>query len=190
MLSFYLAALETDEERQKMTEIYNEYKDLMARVAFKYSASQDEIEDAVHDSFVEIIKQKETLFPMPCRVLRRYIVSIVRSKCVDRFRKDSLLKQEPLDTHDDSTAVGALSLDEILINQEKYEWLSEALLEIDETSRIILELKYSSNLSYVEIAEKMGITPKYVDTRLMRAKERLRRALERRDASESGSGIR
>ena len=44
----------------------------------------------------------------------------------------------------------------------------------------VLLLKYGERWSYRQIAERLGITEKAVDTRLVRARERLRQELIRR----------
>jgi RNA polymerase sigma-70 factor (ECF subfamily) len=189
MLSFYLSMLETDEERKKMEEIYEEYKDLMARVASKYSSTQEDIEDAVHDSFVEIIKHKDTIFSKTRSEVRRYIMNTVKNERIDLHRKESHHEEVPLDDYRNTMSDDDFVMDEIVIGKERYDLVRSALKEIDETSRVILEMKYTLDFSYAEIAKRLNIKVKYVETRLKRAKDRLRFALERRDKSETGSHV-
>lgn len=40
-------------------------------------------------------------------------------------------------------------------------------------------MKYILSMSYKEIGEELGMTPKHVDTRIMRAKEKVRRLMEK-----------
>ena len=53
----------------------------------------------------------------------------------------------------------------------------EALLKVDETYRVVLELFYASNLSYREIAGTLGIPIGRVMSRLSRGKAQLRSIL-------------
>ena len=40
-------------------------------------------------------------------------------------------------------------------------------------------MKYIQSMSYKEIGEELEITPKHVDTRIMRAKEKVRKLMEK-----------
>lgn len=40
-------------------------------------------------------------------------------------------------------------------------------------------MKYILNMSYKEIGEELGMTPKHVDTRIMRAKEKVRKLIKK-----------
>jgi RNA polymerase sigma factor (sigma-70 family) len=55
--------------------------------------------------------------------------------------------------------------------------VQEALLRVDETYRVALELFYLSNLSYREIGEALGIPIGTVMSRLSRGKEQLKSIL-------------
>lgn len=48
---------------------------------------------------------------------------------------------------------------------------------IDEISRQVLIMKYIQSMSYKEIGEELGMTAKHVDTRIMRAKEKIRKLI-------------
>jgi RNA polymerase sigma factor (sigma-70 family) len=50
--------------------------------------------------------------------------------------------------------------------------------QIDAASREIILMKYVQRLSYKEIGEILGITPKHVETKLSRAKEKVRKLYE------------
>jgi RNA polymerase sigma-70 factor (ECF subfamily) len=55
----------------------------------------------------------------------------------------------------------------------------QALLSLEGRDAEILLLKYGERWSYRQIAERLGITDKAVDCRLLRARERLRNELSR-----------
>lgn len=178
MLFLYLSMLETEEERDKLTEIYNQYVKLMLKRANQYTANCDDADDIVHDVFLDIIKHKDALFDLPCRNLRRYIVIMVRNRCIDWLRKTGRLDLEQIDDFVDILESDEPDASDIIISQERLEQMTAALDEIDEASRTILEMKYIMGLSYKEIAERLDISVKCVDTRLVRAKQRIKIKLE------------
>ena len=178
MLLIYLTTLETEEECQTMTEIYNKYKGLMFKKALKYTSNREQAEDIIHDVFINIIKNKEKIFNLTCMDLQRYIVIMVRNRCIDLLISGTQRIDGNIDDYENTIENNSSDACELIINEENYLSLRKALNEIDEVSKNILEMKYVLGYSYNEIAVKFGMTPKYVDIRLQRAKKRLRKALE------------
>ena len=52
MLLFYLSLIQNDEERVKITHIYETYLDWMLKMAFHYLKNETDAEDAVNDVFL------------------------------------------------------------------------------------------------------------------------------------------
>ncbi|MGI8982705.1 MAG: RNA polymerase sigma factor [Pirellulaceae bacterium] len=69
---------------------------------------------------------------------------------------------------------------EWLSGQERQEQTRQALARLAGRDAEVLLLKYGERWSYRQISERLGITEKAVDTRLVRARERLRHELVRR----------
>jgi RNA polymerase sigma factor (sigma-70 family) len=69
---------------------------------------------------------------------------------------------------------------EWLSGQERQDQTRQALGQLAGRDAEVLLLKYGERWSYRQIAERLGITEKAVDTRLVRARERLRQELLRR----------
>jgi len=66
---------------------------------------------------------------------------------------------------------------EWLIDRERHAMVREALNRLSSRDREILMLKYGEGLSYRELAERLGISFSAVETRLHRARARLRESL-------------
>ena len=56
MLAVLLAALESDEDRQKFIEIYEQYHAQMERTAMRILKEQSDVEDAVQNAFMQMIR--------------------------------------------------------------------------------------------------------------------------------------
>lgn len=67
---------------------------------------------------------------------------------------------------------------ESMLSQERSEMVKKALEMIPPKDKEILLLKYIHNWSYKEIAEKLGITIPAIQTRLHRAREKLRQEID------------
>lgn len=70
-----------------------------------------------------------------------------------------------------------------LMAKEKVAMVQKALLELKESDREILLLKYSEEWSYQQISDHLQVTHSAVEARLHRARQRLRKLIERMDAS-------
>ena len=66
-----------------------------------------------------------------------------------------------------------------LESRELRSYLHQAIDRLDENYRLLISLRYQSELSYEEIATMLNLPLGTVKTGLFRAKEQLRRALER-----------
>ena len=65
----------------------------------------------------------------------------------------------------------------LLMRRERVQLTRQALVAIAPRDAEVLLLKYGERWSYRQIAEHLGITDRAVDSRLLRARDSLRRAL-------------
>ena len=56
MLSIYLSMVETEEEKDLVTDLYNTYKQILFDVSMSILHNTADAEDAVQESFIRIIK--------------------------------------------------------------------------------------------------------------------------------------
>ena len=78
----------------------------------------------------------------------------------------------------------SISVEIQVIRQEDFMYMLKCIAELDETSRLVLLMKYVQGLSYKEIGKALGMTAKHVDTRIMRAKQKVRKLIEMRGMNE------
>ena len=62
MLVFLLAALESDEDKKLFTEIYEQYRPQMERTAMHFLKSHADVEDAVQNAFMQMIRHFEKIY--------------------------------------------------------------------------------------------------------------------------------
>ena len=170
--------LETEQERKKMTEIYEEHRHALMMYAFKITGNQEMAEDAVHNTFISIIKQKEKYFNLSGSDFRFSSVSIVKNKCIDLLRKQNFFENVPFEEAEFFIESAERSVEEQVIASSEYEAMRGHLKSIDEISRQVLVMKYYLGLSYKEIGEELGMTTKHVETRISRAKSKVRKLVK------------
>lgn len=179
MLFIYISMLETEQERNRMTEIYEEHRQSLLLYALKLTKKQEMAEDAVHNAFLSIIKEKEKYFNLDCRNFRFSAVIIVKNKCIDLLRKEKPYANINMDDLEIFLETKDKPVEEQVIISSEYAAIRKHMESIDEISRQILIMKYVLGMSYKEIGEQLTMTPKHVDTRIFRAKEKVRKLVEK-----------
>ena len=62
MLAYFIAILESEADKKRFTEIYEQYHSLIEKTAMRILKNQQDAEDAVQNTFVQIIRHfKKTL---------------------------------------------------------------------------------------------------------------------------------
>jgi len=171
MIFFYLSMLDTEEEKRKMADIYTEHRHRYLRVAMSILKNQTLAEDAVHNTFIELINNKEKYLNMLCSDLLPYTVSIVKSKCYDVLRKEG--KYVGFD--EDYNSKSDNGVEETIMERFDNEWAIGAIESLDEISQDLLRKKYVLKYSYVQIAKECDMTVKNVEVSLYRIRQKLRK---------------
>lgn len=113
-----------------------------------------------------------------------WIMSIARHYCIDvvRRRAKELRLFEDEDVERIEADCGEASALGSLLTSERAAELKAALASLPDKQRIPLVLAYYEDASYGEIAAALGITRNHVGVLILRAKQALRRELERQAA--------
>ena len=175
MLAVYLTMLDNEDDRHSLTKIYEEHKTSMLMCALRITKNHEMAEDAVHNAFISIIKHKEKLFKLSKKELRTQVVIITKNKCIDLLRKNNFFVNEPIEDMEYRLETNDVPVEDQVITIDEYEAIRRHIASLDEVSRLVLEMKYISGMTYKEISEETGLTVKHVDTKLMRAKAKVRK---------------
>lgn len=159
--------------------------------------NREAAEDATSEVFLRAQRALETPAAGrgydPSQPFDRWLLSIAGHYCVDQLRRGSLEARwfsdpEPSSSEgppsrlematESYTSSSEPSALERLLARENKEALRAALERLSERSRVVVTLRYSSEMSYHEIAATLGLSRNLVATLLFRAKAELREALE------------
>lgn len=192
MLQFYLQLLETEEELQKFTQLYETYRKLMHWTAEKILHDEHLAEDAVHEAFLRIIQNFHQIREIPCPKTRSFVVIIVRNVALNMQKKRKreeketfreILPEESTDFREDALrhAIDNISygfdetIDEIYRNE-----IMAAVLSMPDVSKEILLLYGYVGYSVRDIAKYLKITEATAYKRLHRARNALAKKIGRR----------
>lgn len=96
------------------------------------------------------------------------------------LRKDKNIDLKDINDYDKELISEEKVIDSIVLNEER-KAIRRGVEKLTETSRNVLELKYYNGLDNSEISKILGITKKHVEVRLNRAREALKKVMEKED---------
>ena len=163
--------------------LFTAWRSRFVAVACRYVRSAAVAEDLVSDSFMSFWENRGRI-PAEAN-LQAYILTIVRNKCLDWLRAQSLhmkieqkvyeLRRRMLEA--DIRSLQAFDPDEIF-SQELVSIVQRSLERMPELTRDVFTARRFDEMSYKQIAEKYGITVRRVEFELEKAVKQLRVALK------------
>lgn len=179
MISPMLLSALNEDQRSLIERIYERDSKTMILTAMKYVKEQSTAEDIVQQVFVKIIRQLEENNIELCSKTTGYFVIMVKNRCIDHLRAQK--------THDDisyddllfegeefqNKTSDHIDPSELVISQERYDKILQAIRRLDEKYLIPIRLKLLHNLSEKQIAETLGLSEKNVNSRIYRARKLL-----------------
>ncbi|PPL01699.1 RNA polymerase sigma factor [Parapedobacter indicus] len=153
-------------------EIYDRYKDPLARRVLLLLKADELVQDVLQDLFLKVWEHRSTIDPD--RSFRAYLFRIVSNQVTDIFRKlhrEIILQEQLLHENPDSY----YHIEEEVISKENIRLIRDALLKLPERQREIFVLHKLDGKSYKEISEELGIEPATINQHIYRAMQHLNR---------------
>ncbi len=177
MLSFYLSMVKTEDERDKVTFIYESFYSLMKHVALKYVKKLEDAEDIVQESMISIIERIDTISISDRNKIKNLCAVVARSRAIDfcRAKDNHVLPME----EDVALSTDSLAPIDVILEKEVRTIILREINSLSDIYRDVCILKYVNRLKERDIAHLLGISPKTVSTRILRARHMLREALRK-----------
>ena len=174
MLSLYLSMVETDDERELVTKLYQTYRQRMYNLAYGILNNKHDAEDAVSTAFIRIINNLNKISDFESSKTRGFVFIITKNSAIDIYnlrKKNIYTDIDELDIADD------IKIEEEVINRFDYKAVKEAISRLNDNYQNVLILHYYYDLSIKDISLSLGITNKAAKSRLYRAQEKLLKEL-------------
>ncbi|RPH94247.1 sigma-70 family RNA polymerase sigma factor [candidate division KSB1 bacterium] len=136
-------------------------------VAVRFLENSEAASDVVQDAFLRIWDAASRY--QPTAQFRTYLFRIVCRLCIDCTRRKKPLPVENLPDLPDPTP----SAMENLLLQERAIAVRQALLQLPDSQRMAIIMRYYEQCGYTEIAEALNITEKAAERLLSRGRKRL-----------------
>lgn len=152
-------------------ELYEAYSKAMYNICLRMTGHSSDAEDVLQEAFVQVFKNLQKLESDSS--LTAWIKRIVVNHCLSYLRKKKVYWEEVGDTE------AAVETD---VDEEEHaltvSMVKEAIRELPDGYRTVLNLYIFEEYSHREIAALLGITESTVKTQFMRAKEKVRQLVK------------
>ena len=173
MLMLFLSALDFD-EKNKFELLYTQYKNLMFYVANNVLNNPQSAEDAVHNSFLKILKIIDKISDVNANKTKNLVSIITKNTALDMLKAEKRMEEFPIDDDFDIADTQQCPVMERIETKADIERLSRCIPKLDYNYQSILELRYLHEFTEKEISFTLGISDKNVSVRLVRAKQKLK----------------
>ncbi|MSS63493.1 RNA polymerase sigma factor [Lachnospiraceae bacterium WCA-693-APC-MOT-I] len=176
-----MSVLDTEEEQDKFTYIYENYKYFMWYLANEILQDAHLAEDAVQDSFLVLTRHMNKIEDVKSPKTKKFLATVVKSKAIDILRKRKGKTDESLEENENVISLASEDMLEQYIEHDSYEHLLSCIRRLDDIYKVVFEYKYIHGLSDKEIASVLGVTPKTVNVRIFRARKKLQSMLRKEE---------
>ena len=161
--------IETESDRQFMIEIYEKYYSLMYSQAKRIIPNSHVVEDLMHDAFIRLINNLQTIRTLNCSVLRSYLVTTIKRVCFSYLSKSSTKREmygveEKMNRIEDNNDIEEKTITAV--------YLKDAIKQIPPRDQDLLKYKYLLEMTEKEIGECVDIPEKQVHVYVGRAKKK------------------
>jgi len=157
------------------------YRRKVFNVAYKFVGKHDEAEDLAQEIFLKIFKSLDT-FDRRAN-FQTWLVSVSRNLCIDHYR--SVRKErQTIDRAVDASELAPASSDPgpmaALEQRDRLTLLRDALAALPDALRTAVLMRDIHELSYQEIADRLGLPEGTVKSRINRGRAELARQIRKR----------
>lgn len=169
------------------SEIVDRYGDKIFRLALRITRSEESAEEILQNVFIKLIEKLETFREESKLSTWIYSVSsnesflYLRNRYKNRSRQVSIEELSNNEQNDNNRSYEIsdqyYSPDENLISSQHRNILDKAINELPEEYRVVFQLRDIEGLSNNEVADILGLSLPAVKSRILRARNQLRKKL-------------
>ena len=155
--------------------LYKRYWLPLAQFAFRYVRSAEEAEEVVQDVFFRVWRQR--LEWNVVGSVENYLYLAVRNASLDRLERAAVARRWRDQVAHEPSGLPGDATDAAVLNGEIDAAIERALAELPAKRRTICLLRWANDMTYAQIADRLGISEKTVETQIARGLKFLREQL-------------
>ena len=170
MLMYYLQLIETEEDRQLFTGIYEAHKKQMQWVAYHILHNRDLAEDAVHTAFVGLVNNMNSVRGRSGEDVKNYVLKAAKHAAINMLKKETMQQEFLPELWEETEQDSVL---EQLCAREGFEETVKAILRLKEPYSAVLYCYYVMEMDYDAIADVLQRKSATVRQQMHRGKQML-----------------
>ena len=175
MLPVFIMAIENDDDRIFVAELYTRCQPAMQRRALSILKNESDAEETVHEAILRVIRHLEKVRMIPRDEVLYYLVTVTETASIDLYRKRQRESRATIGNEndwaehltDDNTA------EQTMLRLEQRELLERCLAHLPQREIDLLNYAYTLELSSKEITRLTGLAPGNVRQILTRARRKV-----------------
>lgn len=182
MLIFSLSTFDKGHKKRTFEQIFCEYDRMLHRCISKFLSDEEDIQDAMQNTWLGIFKKMDLCGSMDEDELRSYIVTIAKNQAISIVRKKQKENELFIDTNV-AELVDDRNLFE-LCEREEISKIIECINMLSDAQKEVITMYYLYHLSLKEIAKQFGISESVAESRWNHGRARLMQLLQRKEIYE------
>jgi RNA polymerase sigma-70 factor (ECF subfamily) len=163
-------------EADALAELYDRYAPVLLAVGRRILGEAGEADEILQEAFLQAWKQAER-YDSGRSSVSTWLVLLARSRALDRFRSRDARDRARIAAEREPQPNTSSGADDNVLHAERRRRVRDALAELPEEQRQVVELAFYEGLSQTEIATRTGAPLGTVKTRALLGMKKLRHAL-------------
>lgn len=151
----------------------DKYLKMVYRISFHYFGNREDAKDVSQDVFLKLYSHN-TKFESE-EELKAWLIRVTTNTCHSYFRNPFRKRKTEIDEKEIENIVGSSSSEQEIINRKV---VMDAVMSLPERYRIVVYLYYYEEYSICQISNTLNIKETTIQTRLSRAREKLKSVLK------------
>jgi len=165
-----------DRDNQWLGILLERYTLLLLGVCMKYLKNEELARDSVQQIFLKAITE---LQKYRVEYFKSWIYMVAKNHCLMQLRdkpgKNTIEVKDSIPAETDET-----DKESLLLNEKTYEYMSEALKELNADQQLCVTLFYMEKKSYQQITEQTGYSMMQVKSHIQNGKRNMRILIEKK----------
>ena len=150
-----------------------QYSEMVFRIAFSYFGNQEDAEDLMQDVFLKLLRTDQ--LPDTDEQKKAWLIRVTVNQCHSMFRSPFRKSKTWLEDYEWNSFADESSVEEDVTRRYT---VYSALMSLPDKYRIAVHLYYYEDLPISEIAQLLHVKETTIQTRLARARAKLKDALQ------------
>lgn len=153
--------------------LVEKYLKMVYRISFHYFGNNEDAEDVSQDVFIKLCSVKNDFGND--EEIKAWLIRVTTNTCHSYYRNPFRKRKIEIDEKELENIIGTSSSEQEIVDRKV---IMDAVLSLPEHYRIIVYLYYYEEYSTHQISNALKIKETTIQTRLSRARDKLKKALE------------